>query len=78
MLGERWAASAQDDAADVSKVRRTTHLTWEGATIEACLDDVAGVGHYAELDGYGIGDHVMPLIAKLLQFIVVGCCELAL
>jgi adenylate cyclase class 2 len=36
--------------ADVSKVRRTTHLVWEGETIEVSLDDVSGVGQYVEIE----------------------------
>jgi len=36
--------------ADVSKVRRTTELNWEGGTIEVSLDDVADVGQYVELE----------------------------
>ena len=36
--------------ADVSKVRRTTHLAWEGETIEVSLDDVTGVGQYVEVE----------------------------
>lgn len=36
--------------ADVSKLRRTTHLTWEGQAIEVSLDEVAGVGRFAELE----------------------------
>jgi adenylate cyclase class 2 len=36
--------------ADVSKVRRTTDLSWEGETIEVSLDDVADVGQYVELE----------------------------
>lgn len=36
--------------ADVSKVRRKTHVTWDGAEIEISLDDVAQVGCYAELE----------------------------
>lgn len=35
---------------DVSKVRRKTRLLWEGADIEVSLDDVVGVGQYAELE----------------------------
>jgi adenylate cyclase class 2 len=36
--------------AEVSKVRRKTHLDWESTTIEVSLDDVSGVGQYVELE----------------------------
>ncbi|MCA9141236.1 MAG: class IV adenylate cyclase [Planctomycetaceae bacterium] len=36
--------------ADVSKVRRKTHVSWDDAEIEISLDDVAQVGCYAELE----------------------------
>ncbi|MEO8495419.1 MAG: class IV adenylate cyclase [Planctomycetota bacterium] len=36
--------------ADVSKVRRTTHLDWKGQTVEVSLADVTGVGQYVELE----------------------------
>lgn len=36
--------------ADVVKVRRQTHVCWEGTEVEVVLDDVRDVGQYAELE----------------------------
>jgi adenylate cyclase class 2 len=34
----------------VRKLRRTFQLNWDGLTVEACLDEVQGVGHFVELE----------------------------
>lgn len=36
--------------AEVHKRRRPVHLSWQGRTVEAALDDVAGVGTFVELE----------------------------
>ena len=36
--------------ADVSKTRRKSQLIWQEAEVEVSLDDVIGVGQYAELE----------------------------
>jgi adenylate cyclase, class 2 len=36
--------------AEIRKSRRKAHVAWEGRRIEASLDEVAGVGTYAELE----------------------------
>ena len=36
--------------AEVRKHRRTFHLTWDGQSVEAALDEVAGLGHFVELE----------------------------
>ena len=36
--------------AEVRKHRRTFHLAWHGYQVEAALDEVAGLGHFAELE----------------------------
>jgi adenylate cyclase class 2 len=36
--------------AEVRKSRRTAAIPWQGRSIEACLDEVAGVGTYVEFE----------------------------
>ncbi|HEX4146150.1 MAG TPA: class IV adenylate cyclase [Pirellulales bacterium] len=36
--------------AEVRKHRRTFDLTWQGYSVEAALDEVAGLGHFVELE----------------------------
>jgi len=36
--------------AEVRKHRRTFHLTWQGQSVEAALDEVADLGHFVELE----------------------------
>jgi adenylate cyclase class 2 len=36
--------------AEVRKQRQILHLAWQGQAVEVALDDVAGLGHFAELE----------------------------
>jgi len=49
-FGRLFAALGFAPVAEVRKHRRTFHLVWQGQQVEAALDEVAGLGHFVELE----------------------------
>jgi adenylate cyclase class 2 len=49
-FGRLLSALGFAPVAEVRKHRRTFHLAWQGHEVEAALDEVAGLGHFVELE----------------------------
>ena len=49
-FGRLFEALGFAPVAEVRKHRRTFHLAWQGHEVEAALDEVAGLGHFVELE----------------------------
>jgi adenylate cyclase class 2 len=49
-FGELLTALSFRRVAEVRKTRTKGHFAWQGFAVEVALDDVAGVGHFAELE----------------------------
>jgi adenylate cyclase, class 2 len=49
-FGRLFAALGFAPVGEVRKRRRTFHLVWQGEEVEAALDEVAGLGHFVELE----------------------------
>ena len=49
-FGRLFEALGFAPVAEVHKHRRTFHLAWQGQDVEAALDEVAGLGHFVELE----------------------------
>jgi adenylate cyclase, class 2 len=58
-LGELLTALSFRPVAEVRKQRRSATVPWEGRPVEVVLDDVSGVGTFAELE-LSSDEHDMP------------------
>jgi len=77
-FGRLFAALGFAPAGEVRKHRRTFHLDWQGEAVEVALDEVAGLGHFVELEisaSEGTLDAARSALAGLAARLELGTSE---